>query len=193
MSADLQAQMKPDTSEYPYWIEMMQDPKANFFETQNAFELYWKGRERDKGDGWKVFKRWEYWMSLKVDEYGQKPSPDHILKEYQKWYGAQGKSGLVSEDHWEEVGPVNLPSNGTGQPNGLGRLNGMAFHPTNTNILYVGAPAGGLWKTLNGGQTWEVLTDTLPTLGVSDIVVDYSDPDIVYIGTGDRDGGDAPV
>jgi len=34
----------PDTSEYPYYVNMMQDPEADFRATQRAFEKYWEGR-----------------------------------------------------------------------------------------------------------------------------------------------------
>src|SRR5690606_3831745 len=44
----------------------------------------------------------------------------------------------------------------------------------------------------NHGETWEVLTDHLPTLGVSSIIVDYSNPSMILLGTGDRDAADAP-
>ena len=41
----------PDTSQYPYWIKMMQDPNENFFATQRAFNTYWKGRKITRGCG----------------------------------------------------------------------------------------------------------------------------------------------
>ncbi len=183
----------PDTSEYPYWIEMMQDPKQNFFETQKAFEMYWNNRAQDRGNGWKPFKRWEYLMESRVDEFGNLPDPDHNHKEYNRYFKLDSKSSAIQEeDHWQELGPVSLPANGTGQPNGLGRINCIGFHPTNPNILYVGAASGGLWKTTNGGTTWEVKTDTLPTLAVSSIVVNPQNPNVIYMGSGDRDGNDAP-
>ncbi|MEQ8323108.1 MAG: PKD domain-containing protein [Vicingaceae bacterium] len=182
-----------DTANYPYWIEMMQDPSSNFFENQRAFELYWQNRERDKADGWKIFKRWEYHMESRVDRSGKKPKPDEVLKEQARYFSTHAKAaGAVNQDHWNEVGPIAMPSNGTGQPNGLGRVNCLAFHPSNSDIFYAGAPAGGLWKTEDGGSNWEILTDTLPTLGVSSIVLDYSNPNTLYLGTGDRDGADAP-
>ena len=52
----------PDTSNYPYWVEMMQDPSVNFYKVQRAFNQYWEGREITKGSGFKPFKRWEYRM-----------------------------------------------------------------------------------------------------------------------------------
>jgi len=75
---------------------------------------------------------------------------------------------------------------------GLGRINALAFHPTNPDIIYIGAPAGGLWYTTNGGNDWQTTTDVLPTLGVSAIAVDPTNPSTIYIGTGDRDASDAP-
>ena len=38
-----------DTADYPYWVDMMQDPDANFFETQRAFEKYWQRRQITRG------------------------------------------------------------------------------------------------------------------------------------------------
>src|SRR5690606_31659233 len=93
---------------------------------------------------------------------------------------------------WIEIGPIAKPDNGTGQPNGNGRLNTICFHPTLANTMWVGAPAGGLWKTTDGGLTWSSNTDELATLGVSSILIDPTNANVMYIGTGDRDAGDAP-
>ena len=185
------SRLEKDYHNYPYWIEMMQDPTANFFETQKAFNLYWKDRKIEKGGGYKPFKRWEHFMALQVDERGNKPQPAEINEQIQATQSSIDPESLGSGG-WQEVGPVTLPANGTGQPNGLGRINAIGFHPTDSNTFYVGAPAGGLWKTTDGGSTWSSNTDGLATLGVSSIVVDHSDPNTVFFGSGDRDGGDSP-
>lgn len=184
-----------DTANTPIWVDMMQDPNANFFETQRAFEKYWQNRERQRGDGWMVFKRWEWFWSQRIDEQGNLPAPDATLDAYTAWEIANNQNMQGTESlngNWVEVGPRFKPQNGTGQPNGNGRLNYIAFHPTDTNTMYVGSPSGGFWKTDNGGISWTTTTDNLPTLGVSSIVVNYNNPNIIYIGTGDRDAGDAP-
>ncbi len=59
------------------------------------------------------------------------------------------------------------------------------------NIIYIGAPAGGCWEYNSATGEWISTTDVLPTLGVSSIVVNWSNPDHILIGTGDRDAGDA--
>jgi len=54
--------------------------------------------------------------------------------------------------------------------------------------MWVGAPAGGIWKTEDYGATWICLSDDLPVIGISDIVVHPYAPDTIYIATGERDG-----
>ncbi len=176
-----------DTSNYPYWIDMMQDRNTNFFLTQKAFETYWNGKKISKGKGWKQFKRWEWYWSTRINKDGSFPAADKNKQAYESFFSKNPSNS----GNWTEKGPVLLPTNGPGQPNGTGRINAIAFHPSDTSIFYVGAPSGGLWKTTDHGSTWSGLTDHLPTLGVSSIIVDYQNPDIVFIGTGDRDGGNA--
>ena len=198
------AQTTPtDTANYPYWAEMMQQPQANFAQVQRAFEVYWQNRTIEKGSGWKPFKRWEnYWQS-RLDSNGNLPPADAVWKNF---FGIrneintnpfeQGSENDIFQytgnaGNWKPLGPTFLPKNNTGQPNGLGRVNGIGFHPTDSNIIYIGAPAGGLWVTHDYGKTWESHTDSLPTLGVSSIAIDPVNPNTMYIGTGDRDGGDS--
>ena len=185
-----------DTANIPIWAEMMDDTDANFFETQYAFETYFQGRERQPGDGWKVFKRWENHWKDYLNEDGSRMDVSLFAEAFEQWKIAdnqQNTQGAESTNGaWEEIGPIIKPYNGTGQPNGNGRINTIGFHPTDADIFWIGAPAGGLWKTNDGGVTWSSNTDDLATLGVSSILVNSSDTNIMYIGTGDRDAGDAP-
>ena len=178
---------QPDTSQYPYWIRMMQDPSANFFSTQKAFNKYWEHRPITRGCGWKPFKRWESYMQQRVSPSGEIPAPDHVQKIYAEYMQKHDQSASLAGT-WVSQGPASLPSDKGYK--GLGRVNAIGFHPTDPNTLYVGAPAGGLWVTTVGGNNWTTNTDMLPTLGVSAIVVDPAVPSTIYIGTGDRDAGE---
>ena len=177
-----------DTSDYPYWIQMMQDPGANYFATVSAFEKYWKNRTITKGCGWKVFKRWEYIMRGRISPDGTKPAPDKIFNAWQSFTNINRSSS----GNWISLGPSTIPAPGPAGYEGLGRLNVVAFHPTDQNKIYVGSPSGGFWLSANNGSTWSTSTDNLPTIGVSAISVDYSNPNTILMGTGDRDHGDAP-
>lgn len=177
----------------PAWVEMMQDKNANFYAVQDSFNSYFANRKRTKGDGWKPYKRWEHYMKQRVSSDGTFPAANEVMEAYNAFmtqYGASGPKSTMG--NWQELGPVTMPGNLTGQPNGLGRLNGIAFHPTNANIFYVAAPSGGVWKTTNGGTSWTPLTDTLPTLGASCLIVHPTSPNTIFLGSGDRDAGDAP-
>ncbi len=112
---------------------------------------------------------------------------DQVYSEYQKYLAKYPNAKDFSGD-WENLGPINVPSKGY---EGLGRVNAVAFHPTDPDILYIGAPAGGCWKYNASTDEWFSTTDDLPTLGVSSIIVDWNNPNNVFIGTGDRDAGDA--
>jgi hypothetical protein len=177
-----------DTADYPYWIRMMQDPDANYFSTVSAFERYWQYRPVKRSCGWKVFKRWQYIMSQRVSPDGTRPSPDAVYNEWYK-FSRSNRSGAGT---WISLGPSTIPSPGPAGYLGLGRLNVIAFHPADQNKLYAGSPSGGFWLTNDNGLTWSTTTDNMPTIGVSAIVVDFSNPAKILMGTGDRDHGDAP-
>ncbi|NCA86354.1 MAG: PKD domain-containing protein [Clostridia bacterium] len=174
-------------ADHPYWIEMMQDETVNFYTVQHAFEVYWKDRKITKGSGWKPFKRWEYMMSSRVNPDGSRPPADLVWQEYNNYLDKHPDSKSAA-GNWENLGPHILPSKGY---EGLGRINALGFHPTDPQTIYIGAPAGGFWISSDYGASWHTTTDQLPSLGVSSIAIDYDDPMIIYIGTGDRDAGDA--
>ena len=83
-----------------------------------------------------------------------------------------------------------MPLQDYGTKRGVGRINNLTFDPNNDNILWVGSPSGGLWKSIDGGLSWTSNTDLLPNLGVSDIAIDPTNSNIMYIITGDRDSDD---
>lgn len=179
-----------DTANYPYWIEMMQDPDADFYATQSAFNRYWENRPITKGCGWKPFKRWEYINESRVEADGKLQRPGYVLEQYNAYLSSHPDRS--ANGNWTQLGPVSVPTNGTGQPTGLGRLNCIGFHPSSSTTFYVGSPSGGIWKTTNGGTNWTNLSGSMPTLGVSAILIHPTTPNTIWIGTGDRDHGDAP-
>ncbi|MGE5355815.1 MAG: hypothetical protein ACM3PT_06200 [Deltaproteobacteria bacterium] len=186
------------------WVEEFvkkeQKNPSNFLEMQKAFNDYWEPKnvgtdgyymengERKKAYGWKQFKRWEYNMQYKAD-MTTGLLPDRSAQEiFERYLTTLPPEARVTTANWTSLG---TSSSGGGYA-GIGRLNCIAFHPTNTNIYWVGAPAGGLWMTTNNGSSWTCLTDNNNVLGVSDIAVtsDYASSNTIYIATGDRDASD---
>jgi len=54
-----------------------------------------------------------------------------------------------------------------------------------SDIVYVGAATGGVWKSTNAGQTWIPVFDDQAVLGIGSIAIDRSNPDVVWVGTGE--------
>ncbi len=97
-------------------------------------------------------------------------------------------------ERWRERGGplariAGLPDLGwvsLGPTNGAGRFTRLAPHPTVDGTVLAGAAGGGVWRTTDGGSTWTPLTDDyLPNLSVGALAYAPSDPDVVYLGTGE--------
>lgn len=174
----------------PDWIELMKDGNHTVQELSQLHEAYWADKEITKGCGWKPFKRWE---SLMV---GRQHADGTPLKgeDYMKVYGdvKTFNASRSPSGNWQALGPVLDDVTTRENIRGVGRTSSVAFHPTDENTIFVGCPAGGVWRSYDGGENWESNTDQLPSLGVSAIAFDPSNPEVVYIGTGDRDANDAP-
>ena len=179
------------TNEDPKWIESMLNPKANFFETQRLFYEYWADKTPGKGDGYKPFKRWEWFYEQEINTEGDLPDYNKIMQSVSifKANTVAKDAGSKSDTLWTPIGPISKPVASSGQPNGMGRVNALGVHPTNDSILFIGTPNGGMWRTYDFGKTWQSNTDTLATMQVSSINFNPKNPNIVYAGTGDRDAG----
>jgi photosystem II stability/assembly factor-like uncharacterized protein len=166
------------------WVEKMQDPNANFYEIQKTFNTYWANKKIEKGKGWKQFRRWESFMTPRVYPSGDMNIEANLMQAYQE-YKSKYSSSKIAAGSWISLGPLSIPTNGGG-----GRLNCITFMPGNPSTIFVGSPSGGLWKSIDGGATWNTNTDLLPNLGVSSIAINPANTNIMYIATGDRDATD---
>lgn len=107
------------------------------------------------------------------------PDPYMDIKAYEKGLvearlmATEKVGGFDAE--WTVQGPGNIGA----------RVNTVAVHPQNENIIFAGFSSGGLWRTVNGGQNWEPVFDeqVWPSIGV--VTFDPSNPQTIYVGTGD--------
>ncbi|MEQ8331374.1 MAG: hypothetical protein RH859_13020 [Longimicrobiales bacterium] len=79
---------------------------------------------------------------------------------------------------WRSVGPTNM----------MGRITDVEGVPGPSRTVYVAAAAGGVWKTTNNGTTFELIWDgNGRVVSMGDIGLAPSDPDVLYLGTGEED------
>ncbi|MEP7381329.1 MAG: dockerin type I domain-containing protein [Gemmatimonadota bacterium] len=95
----------------------------------------------------------------------------------------------VTSDRWQPMGPVgfvsmNTPYSSTPMPD-EGRFTSVAIHPRNGNIILAGGGSAGVWRTINGGASWQPLGDYECSTSIGSVTMDPVDPNIVYAGTGE--------
>ncbi|HTQ10943.1 MAG TPA: hypothetical protein VMI31_12785, partial [Fimbriimonadaceae bacterium] len=81
----------------------------------------------------------------------------------------------VLGDYWTERGPDNT----------AGRNRAIVVNPTNTSIMYQAACGGGVWKTTDGGATWNPVSDEFASLAMGCLAMDPNNSNILYAGTGE--------
>lgn len=168
------------------WVELMQDGHTNFYTVKQSFEQEWAGKSYTKGQGWKQYKRWEWFMEDRTFPTGNRFNVKALYQEreeFMRHYGTPSRSA-----NWQPLGPFEWQT--TSYNPGLGRVNVITEDPANNSILYAGVPSGGIWKSTDAGGTWTPLGDEFSAMGVSGIVVDHQNSNTIYISTGDGDGSD---
>jgi len=93
---------------------------------------------------------------------------------------AADRASLVPPDsafsalQWRGIGPFRG-----------GRAVAVAGVPGSPNVFYFGAAAGGVWKTIDAGATWKPIFDGVKAASIGAIAVARSNPNILYVGTGE--------
>ena len=169
--------------------------KVTLNDISTSAEKYFGTIDRfKKGSGLKPFERWKYHWSFYTKSDGTIAPAADLWKAWEEKNTMNTTSTLVDNSNWAPIGPTsssNTYSSSTLKSSGQGRINAIAVDPSNSNTYYVGAPAGGIWKSTDAGINWTPLSDYLPQIGVSGIAIHPTNSDIIYIATGDDDAGDS--
>lgn len=158
----------------------------NFYEISREQNDYYNRVGKDK-PGYKQFKRWEWYYSTRMGANGQLVDNQRMNQQAlrQMPLNRAGEPNMVNvtTGSWAALGPGFVNSD----DKGIGRANRIAFHPSNPNILYVAGATGGLWITSDAGANWYSYSEGIPNMSLSGVAVDYTNPNIIYILTGDAD------
>lgn len=179
------------------WLENVNVEQTKLQDIINAHEAQKAAtleEKRAKGEPVKEskdyhFYRWKWHAESHTDQNGYLVPSTKNYEEWRKFYGnTAGKTtaAATTSANWSFQGPTTS----TGGYAGIGRINSIAFHPTDPNQLWVASAGGGAWKTTNNGSSWTSMSHMLPVLGVSDIDIHPNNPNIIYMCTGDRDASD---
>src|SRR5690348_10964521 len=88
-------------------------------------------------------------------------------------FAAQNATPFEGDMQWRQIGPFR---------GGWGTM--AQGIPDQPNVYYFSSAGGGVWKTIDAGRTWQSLGDDLPASAMGAIAVASSNPDVIYLGSG---------
>ncbi len=80
---------------------------------------------------------------------------------------------------WENAGPLNVG----------GRITDVEMHPSSMEVIYAGTASGGIFKSEDQGVNWVPIFDDAISLAIGDMDIAPSDPNMIYVGTGEANAG----
>ncbi|MEZ4745374.1 MAG: FlgD immunoglobulin-like domain containing protein [Calditrichia bacterium] len=119
---------------------------------------------------------WE-WLR-RTSPYGNADA-EAFQKEFQRARQMRATAKPMAVQAVEFAGPSNIG----------GRIVDIEFNPQDPTIVYAAAATGGVFKSTDTGNTWFPIFDEVAILTIGDICVDPANPDIIYVGTGEANGG----
>ena len=177
----------PFAQDKNYW--QMKDKGFNGMklqEIQQRLDSFYKNNYKGLGSGWKQYQRWLLDAKNHLDENGRL-----VNQAFMNWQAIQWQNNyrVIESAAGGSWYPLSMFSSTIGHS---GRVNTVAFHPVNTNIIFASTPGGGLWKTSDHGNTWICISQSIALLGVAAVTVHPTNQDIIYILTGDGNGFQMP-
>lgn len=151
----------------------------------DSAEAYFANRDKGRGTGYKPYKRWEYNAKRMVKANGYLPKMEERIAELERWTAqmnntAENRAQL--QDSWQDLGPSYWNATSGWNP-GVGRITGMDMEIGNSDHIIIGANTGGVWRTTDGAQTWQHLTDYFSHLSVYSVAIHPSNSNTYFFGS----------
>lgn len=89
--------------------------------------------------------------------------------------GQNPVDGLVQDLKWRNIGPANM----------MGRITAIEALDTDYRHVLVASASGGVFKSVNGGITWQAIFDNYEVGSIGAVAMFQPDPDIIWVGTGE--------
>ena len=148
-------------------------------------------KEENDEDFDRPLERWHYLYDQRQSSAAEFPEGGRlrayrVLDRMDKELKAKRSNARAADfsQAWKAIGPQPIAF----RPNYVtsGRVTALAIDPRSNDTVYAGGANGGVWKTTDGGNKWTPITDDQPSLATGSIAIDPSNPDVVYVGTGEE-------
>ena len=156
------------------YLELMEQPEVPLSEIYAEYIEYVGDRNPYEVPGHKQFFRWYENAMIAAFPNNNLLELSEAFNDYALQRSFSSSSDLRAGGTWQSFGPQNAPIGGHN-----GKIDGMSFHPTDPNIIYISGSCG-LWRTIDGGANWLPLTDNNAITYVPDVDIAPSNPDVIY-------------
>lgn len=161
-------------------IDLMNQDNVVLEDVKQSADDYFSVIGTGQGTGYKLYKRWEHHAMTRLQPDGKVMSLEAMAAAVADTR-IEGDDRAISVSDWTELGPVAW-TNTSGYNPGVGRVTTIAVEPVSQNIIYVGSPGGGLWKSTNAGSSWTPLGDNFDNMEIWAIEFDPTNVNTVYVG-----------
>jgi len=145
----------------PNWVQIMYSENADKGEVIEAYTKFYKSNKFTKNKHTQYYKRWIRAISRTTSSTKKKSR---------------------STNNWQCVGPWDFDKDANSRSYAPGSVHLYTVEQSisNPNILYAGSATAGLWKTIDKGDNWSLITDEIALNNVYSLEVDFINPEIVY-------------
>ena len=172
-----QAEQSTRIQSSPEWVQYMYSENVNVITLRGLFEDFYSNNEFVKNQHTQHFKRIlkNHWAELDANGYIQN-NVNYPL-------ASQAKSPTSA---WEEIGPWDYDHEQAMefevQSPGATHVYTVEQSPANPDIVYAGTATAGLWKSIDKGMNWDLMTRDMDINGIYSIALNPNNPDIVFFG-----------
>ncbi len=179
--AQLEKKYNSKNQELPDWVQMMYSEDADIGKVIEAYEAYYKSNPFIKNGHTQYYKRWL--RSIKRD-------PNGYVSGTNDWNNAQKLNQKYQEkvlskapsSPWTCIGPFDFDKGAADRSYAAGAAHIYTVEQSisNTNTLYAGTATAGIWKSIDKGANWTLLSHNLLVSDVKALEIDHSDENTVY-------------
>ncbi len=161
----------------PDWVHYQYSNNVNLIKLRDMYDTYYESNEFKKNRHTQYFKRLlkDNWIHINDEGFIQKP------KKQSPVVAAKGPTSP-----WSELGPWDYDHEQAMifevQSPGAAHVYTVEQSPLNADLVYAGTATAGLWKSIDKGMNWELVTKDLDVNGVYSIALDIIDQNIVFFG-----------
>jgi len=165
------------------YLPIIEDSTLTYKQKVEAVEKIYSHKSKGKHSGYKQFERWKHRAKGRLDNNGYVISQSTMTKSLDQFRKKEKHLKSIPQAHnWQPLGPVSTTRT-TSWSSHIGRITSLSVAEQDHQHIIVGAPEGGVWKSLNGGIDWYPIFDNQSFLEISCVEINPNNANHYIIGT----------